>query len=307
MLRQGGLVAFPTETVFGLGANALSDEAVQHLYAVKGRDFTNPFAIMVSGAEQAEAIAVLDDRARSLMQAFWPGPISLVVPYRDDAQQPVAKRALAGLPTVSLRMPSHPVALALLRETGLPLAVPSANRSGHLSTTRALDVAENFGDSIDMILADATKILGIESTIVDLTTPKARILRLGAVTQEEIETVIDAVEYVQPVDKPASKPFALKTPLRLNAVDVKQGEAFLGFGSLNYIGVEGVGFVRDMPETHWRNLSPEGDLHRAAANLYRMLAELDQVGAVNIAVMRVPETGLGITINDRLRRAAQSR
>lgn len=307
MLRQGGLVAFPTETVFGLGANALSDEAVQHLYAVKGRDFTNPFAIMVSGAEQAEAIAMLDDRARSLMQAFWPGPISLVVPYRDDAQQPVAKRALAGLPTVSLRMPSHPVALALLRETGLPLAVPSANRSGHLSTTRALDVAENFGDSIDMILADATKILGIESTIVDLTTPKARILRLGAVTQEEIETVIDAVEYVQPVDKPASKPFALKTPLRLNAVDVKQGEAFLGFGSLNYIGVEGVGFVRDMPETHWRNLSPEGDLHRAAANLYRMLAELDQVGAVNIAVMRVPETGLGITINDRLRRAAQSR
>ena len=305
LLQQGKLVAFPTETVFGLGGAAFSDAAVQDIYRVKGRDFTNPLAIMVSSMEQAEQIAVLDSRACSLMQAFWPGPVSIVVPCRKDAEKPVSAHALAGLANVSLRMPSHPVALGLLREAGIPLAVPSANRSGKLSPTRALDVAQDIGNDVAMILADATKILGLESTIVDLGGAQAKILRLGAITQQEIETVIGAVEVVASPVKATGKAFDLKTPLRLNAVDVKAGEAFLGFGSLNYIGVEGTGFVRDMPDTHWRNLSPEGDLHQAAANLYRMLAELDAAGAQRIAVMRVPDTGLGVTINDRLRRAAQ--
>lgn len=305
LLRQGELIAFPTETVFGLGGNALDDAAVTRIYAAKGRDFTNPLAIMVASIEQAEMIALVDDRARSLMQHFWPGPISIVLPYRQDAAHPVSAQALAGLSTVSLRMPSHPVALALLREAGLPLAVPSANRSGSLSPTRALDVVRDFDtQTVPMVLADATKILGIESTIIDLTEAQAKILRLGAVTQEAIEAVIGAVTCVSSPIRASGKAIQLKTPLRLDAVDVKQGEAFLGFGALNFIGVEGIGFVRDMPDTHWRNLSAEGDLHQAAANLYRMLAELDAVGATRIAVMRVPETGLGVTINDRLRRCA---
>lgn len=307
-LRQGELVAFPTETVFGLGADALSDEAVRTLYAVKGRDFTNPCAIMIGDMAQAEDFAILDDRARSLMHGFWPGPVSLVVPYRQNAKTPVSPRVLAGLSTVSLRMPSHPVALALVRAVPFPLAVPSANRSGFLSTTRALDVEQQLGDDVAMVLADHTKILGIESTIIDLSEKQAKILRLGAVTQQEIEAVIGPVivasSPIPAAGKGSSKGFTLKTPLRLNAVDVKEGEAFLGFGRLNYIGVEKIGFIQDMQANLWRNLSAEGDLQQAAANLYRMLAELDQVGAKAIAVMGIPETGLGVTINDRLRRCA---
>lgn len=304
LLQQGELVAFPTETVFGLGANALADEAVKHLYAVKNRPLDKPFAIMVSGVEQAAQIARPDHRALSIMHAFWPGPISVVLPYQPQDAMHLAVSALAGSANVSLRMPSHPVALALLREVGMPLAVPSANPSGHLSAVNAGDVARGFGSEVAMILADATKILGMESTILDLTSDTAKILRLGAITQEEIEAVIGPVEIAQSSVEATAKPYHLKTPLRLNAVDVKQGEAFLGFGNLNYIGVENIGFVRDMPDTHWRNLSAEGDLNRAAANLYRMLGELDEIGASRIAVMPVPNTGIGITINDRLKRAA---
>lgn len=298
VLRQGGLVAFPTETVFGLGADATSDTAVEKVFAVKRRDRSSALAVMVQGIEHAKELAQLDARALTLMHALWPGPVSIVLPCKPD--HPISAVALAGQETISLRMPKHPVALRLLQEFGGFIAAPSANPSGSLSTTTALDVARDLGDAVPVVLADATPLIGLESTIVDLTGAQAKILRHGAITQGEIEALIGPV---QGPDK-SDKPLKLNTALRLDAVDVKAGEAFLGFGNLQFIGVEGVGFVRDMPSDLWRNLSPEGDLHQAATNLYTMLQELDRIGATRIAVMRLPETGLGVTINDRLRRAA---
>lgn len=297
-LREGKLVAFPTETVFGLGANALSAQAVSDLYALKGRPSDKPFAIMVSGMTQAEKLAVLDGRARDLIQAFWPGPLSLVLPQR--ANNGITDAVYAGFSNISLRMPSHPVALALLKQADVPVAAPSANPSGQPSAVRAIDVARAFSaDQLTMVLADTTPLIGIESTVLDLSGDVPLVLRSGAITQEDIETVIGPVtRHVG-----ASTGLRLKTKLRLNAVDVKKDEAFLAFGKTTYIGVEGVGFVRDMPDAHWRNLSAEGDLQQAAGNLYRMVQELDALGMDAIAVQPVPDVGLGVTINERLRMA----
>jgi L-threonylcarbamoyladenylate synthase len=297
LLQKGELVAFPTETVFGLGADATSDQAVEKLYAVKNRPRDKAFAIMVHDLEQARSLAVFDERALTLAQVYWPGPLSMVLPIKENSG--LSKTALAGNDTISLRMPKHRIALDLLKACNTPLAVPSANSSGHLSATTALDVARDLGDKVGLILADATPVIGIESTIIDLTRTPAVILRLGAVSAEEIANLIGEVIIA---DTSQNTSIRLKTELRLKAVDVKPGEAFLGFGNVNYIGVQGIGFIKDMPENLWRNLSPQGDLHEAAACLYTMLQALDEAGAERIAVQSIPEEGLGQVINDRLRR-----
>lgn len=309
-LRDGKLVAFPTETVFGLGGDATNASAVAAIYAAKNRSPDNPLAVMVHSVAQADTLAHITTTARSLMDAFWPGPLSLVL--KQKSPQIVAENALGrmkdGQPntaTIALRMPAHPVALALLRAADIPIAAPSANPSGSLSTVRALDVAASLGTSVSMILADSTPVIGLESTLIDVSGDTPVIVRLGALDRAQIESVIG------PVDIHASthavKPLSLRTPLRLNAVDVKAGEAFLGFGRTDFIGAAGIGFVRDMPSSHWRNLSAQGDLHEAAAHLYTMLQALDTVGAAAIAVQKIPLEGLGITLNDRLNRAAQTK
>jgi L-threonylcarbamoyladenylate synthase len=296
LLRQGKIVAFPTETVFGMGADATNSLAVSALFHLKNRPIGKPFSIMPPDLATAEQIAVFDERALTLAHTIWPGPLSMVLPLRDI--HGLCPEASGKDGTISLRIPKHPVALALLKETGRPLTVPSANSSGQLSTTNAGDVAKDFGDALPVILADGTRILGLESTIIDLTVTPAKIIRLGALTIEEIESLIGPVEF----DATPVASVTLRTPLRLDAIDVKQGEAFLGFGNTGFIGVEGVGFAKDMPHHLWRNLSVNGDLHEAATNLYTMLHELDQSGATRIAVMRIPNAGLGMTINDRLAR-----
>ena len=300
LLRVGEMVAFPTDTVYGLGADAYNDEAVKKIYALKNRSADKAIGLLVPSIAHAEEVAVFDARALTLAHAFWPGALSLVLPVKSDAE--ISATALAGKDTVSVRMPNHPVILDLLRALDRPIAAPSANPSGQLTTTTALDVARDLGEEVPVILANATKLIGIESTIIDLTGDTPLILRQGAIPVEMIEALIGSVTIIDT----ESASFSLKTPLRLKAIDVKQGEAFLGFGNPAYIGVEGVGFVKDMPTGFWRNLSPEGDLHIAARHLYPMLQELDEAGATAIAVMNIPDQGLGAAINDRLRRIIKS-
>lgn len=297
LLRVGELVAFPTDTVYGLGADARNDTAVRKIYRLKNRSPDKALGLLVPSIAHAAAIADFDTRAMTLAHALWPGALSIVLPVREEAG--ISPTALAGKKTVSLRMPNHPVILNLLQALDGPVAAPSANPSGQISPTTALDVARDLQDHVPVILAGgATPPIGIESTIIDLTGPLPVILRQGAIAIDTIENLIGPVT----IAGNESASFTLKTPLRLNAVDVKQGEAFLGFGHTGYVGVEGIGFVRDMPEKLWRNLSPDSDLHAAARHLYPMLQELDQAGATAIAVMAIPDQGLGATINDRLKR-----
>lgn len=298
LLRIGELVAFPTDTVYGLGADATNDEAVRKIYALKNRSADKAIGLLVPSISHAREFALFDERAATLAHALWPGALSIVLPVKENCG--VSPTALAGKKTVSLRMPNHPVILDLLHALDRPIAAPSANPSGQLSTTTALDVARDLQDAVPVILAGGPKLIGIESTIIDLTQEQAVILRLGVVSVETIENLIGPVTLL---DNDAAV-ISLQTPLRLHAVDVKAGEAFLGFGNTNFIGVEGIGFVRDMPEALSRNLSPEGDLHIAARYLYPMLQELDDAGATSIAVMNIPDQGLGAAINDRLRRMA---
>lgn len=307
LLQNSELVAFPTETVYGLGANALSEDAVAKIYALKGRPSYNPLIVHVPSWNMAMRYAVLDARARTVAHALWPGPLTLVLPLRADSG--LAANALAGLDTVAIRVPAHPVAHELLVAAGVPVAAPSANLSGRLSPTNATHVARQFEDAAPFMLAGGAAKVGIESTILDLTGHLPKILRAGAIGVDELEPLIGAVEFAdgtEAIKAPGQlkRHYATNTPLRLNAVDVKAGEAFLGFGNMNFIGAENIGFARDMDTKLWRNLSPEGDLHMAAMNLYAYLDELDQSGATAIAVQSIPPVGLGIAINDRLKRAA---
>lgn len=294
LLQRGEIVAFPTETVFGMGADAANESAVEKLFAAKNRPRDKALSVMVHDIAAAEKLALFDQRALTLAHTLWPGPLSLVLPRRPG--NGISEIVTAGQETISLRLPRHPVALALLKEAGCPIAAPSANPSGNLSTTTALEVARHLGDAVPLILADAAPVIGIESTLLDLTRLPAVILRPGAIALEEISGLIGDVVYAENT----APGLTLKTPLRLRAIDVGPGEAFLGFGKVTYIGVQGVGFVRDMPEELYRNLSPDGDLHEAAAHLYKMLQELDECGATAIAIMNIPNQGLGQAINARL-------
>jgi len=294
LLRAGKLVAFPTETVYGLGADATNGEAVAAIFAVKGRPRFNPLIVHVEDLEQAERLTVLPEEARKLARQFWPGALTLVAQRRPDC--PVSLLASAGLDTLAIRAPSHRIARALLKEAGAPLAAPSANASGHVSPTTAEHVAEELGDKVDLILDGGATPLGIESTVVGFAGGKPMLLRPGAIARQEIEAVTGPL---------ASPPQALLSPgqleshyaprakLRLNAPKAEGGETLLGIGP-------------DAPAAA-ANLSRRGDLKEAAANLFAILRALDASGAKTIAVMPIPETGLGEAINDRLRRAAAPR
>jgi L-threonylcarbamoyladenylate synthase len=292
ILREGGLVAFPTETVYGLGADATSDRAVARVFAAKGRPRFNPLISHVASLAQALALARFDARARRLAEAFWPGPLTLVLPRTDDC--PVSHLACAGLTSIALRVPRHPVALALLEALARPVVAPSANPSGRVSPTEAHHVAAGLGSKVDMILDGGPCVVGIESTVVSLLDETPRIVRAGGLPRDEIERVLgaalsDAVKTTVIAPGQLASHYAPKARLRLDAREPRRGEVFLGFGG-----------VAHGPHT----LSASGDLTEAAANLFGKLHELDAVGTQAIAVAPIPVHGLGEAINDRLRRAA---
>lgn len=298
-LARGEIVAFPTETVYGLGANALDASAVAKVFAVKERPRFNPLIVHVLGPAEAEAYANVNETARKLMEAFWPGPLSLVLKRRESC--PIADLVSAGLDTVALRAPSNPIARALLEAAKLPIAAPSANRSQRISPTTAAHVEAELGDLPAMILDGGPCAIGLESTVLGIAGKVVTLLRLGAVPREEIEKVLGRrlvqPEAAEPAGSPGQLPvhYAPNTPLRLDAGDPRQGEALLAFGP------EAPDFAG--PSI---NLSPRGDLNEAAANFFAALRSLDALGAKAIAVMPIPKQGLGEAINDRLQRAARA-
>lgn len=309
-LKDGGLVAFPTETVYGLGADATNDAAVAKIFAAKGRPKFNPVIVHVNDAAEAEQYVDFNGRAALLASVFWPGPLTLILPRKAGAK--LSLLTSAGLPTQAVRAPSHPVARQLIKELGRPVAAPSANVSGSLSPTTPQHVAQGLGDAAGIILAGGKSAVGLESTVLDVTGETPVLLRPGGVTKEDIEMQLGMainVETEAVNDAPKSpgqllRHYAPGTPLRLKAVDVMPGEALLAFGSTRFMGIRGGGAVKDLPHGALLNLSETGDLTHAAANLFSMLHQLDAGGFKGIAVMDIPETGLGIAINDRLRRAA---
>ena len=299
-LRAGQLVAFPTETVYGLGGDATSDAAVAAIFAAKGRPRFNPLIVHVPGLAEAEAIAAFDDRARQAARRVWPGPLTLVLRRREDSG--VSLLASAGLDTIAVRAPVHPVAQALLRETGRPLAAPSANRSGRVSPTEAAHVATELGERVALILDGGPCAVGLESTVLDVTGGTPRLLRPGGVTLEALTELLGPVA-VGGDDAAAPRSpgqlashYAPLLPLRMNAVSARPGEALLAFGAPTPPGFAAV-----------LNLSPTGDLTEAAANLFALLRRLDRPEFSGIAAMPIPGKGLGRAINDRLRRAAAPR
>jgi len=298
-LRQGRLVAFPTETVYGLGGDATSDRAVAAIFAAKGRPSFNPLIVHVANIASAAQYAELSPKAQAVARAFWPGPLTLVLPRRRDCK--ISLLATAGLDSVAIRVPAHKIAQTLLMMAGLPLAAPSANPSGRLSPTTADHVLVDLGDKAEFVIDGGACPVGVESTVLSLLEDRPRILRPGAVTSEALSEVLkDPVPIEQGAEDAAPRSpgrllshYAPTLPVRLDAATPKPGEALLGFGPA-------------APKDAL-NLSPTGDLQEAAANLFAMLRQLDDPRHRAIAVMPVPETGLGIAINDRLRRAAAPR
>ena len=306
-LTEGGLVGFPTETVYGLGADATNPAAIARLYQAKGRPSFNPLIAHVGDLEAARRIGRFDATATALAEAFWPGPLTLVLPRTNDCA--VADLATAGLDTVAIRVPAHPLARKILRAFGGPVVAPSANLSGHVSPTAAAHVHSDLAGRIDLIVDGGAVAVGVESTIVGCFEPPM-LLRPGGLPRGEIERVLGR-SLVRPVDEAGhdtSQPlapgmlashYAPRTRVRLNAVSVEAGEALLAFGLNRVPGVDAA--------TVTMNLSAQGDLNEAAANLFGYLRALDSRRARAIAVMPVPHHGLGEAINDRLRRAAMGR
>ena len=295
-LKKGELVAFPTETVYGLGADATSDQAVATLFAVKGRPSFNPLISHVADANAAYALGVFSKGAKKLAEAFWPGPLTVVVPRA--AKCPVSLLASAGLPSIALRVPDHPLALELLRAVDRPVVAPSANLSGRVSPTTATHVKRGLGKKVSIILDGGPCTVGVESTVVSFMNARATLLRPGGLEREAIEQVLGHALDVEADSTQPHSPgqmeshYAPHAYLRLEATSPRKGESFLGFGSHD-----------NGPYT----LSAHGDLIEAAANLFRMLHELDALGVKAIAVAPIPHEGLGEAINDRLRRAAAPR
>ena len=305
-LAGGGLVAFPTETVYGLGADAANPDAVARLYQAKGRPSFNPLIAHVGDLGAAQRIARFDVTAMALAEAFWPGPLTLVLPKTSDC--PVADLATAGLDTIAIRVPAHPVAQAILRAFGGPVVAPSANLSGHVSPTTADHVRGDLEGRIDLIVDGGAVAVGVESTIVGCF-DQPMLLRPGGLPREEIERVLGRA-LAQPQDDPGNDAqplapgmlashYAPRTKVRLNATRIGAGEALLAFGPVHVPGVDASTIVM--------NLSPRGDLVEAATHLFGYLRALDTKGARAIAVMPMPHHGLGEAINDRLRRAAMGR
>jgi L-threonylcarbamoyladenylate synthase len=300
-LAAGGLAAFPTETVYGLGADATDGAAVARLYAAKGRPSFNPLIAHVADIAAARELAVFDDAAERLAAAFWPGPLTLVL--RKRAGCPVSDLATAGLDTIAVRVPDHPVARDILRAFDKPVVAPSANRSGHVSPTTAAHVLGDLRGRIDLILDGGATSVGVESTIVACLEQPA-LLRPGGVPREALERALrQPLAEIPQRDGDAplapgmlASHYAPRARLRLDARDVRPGEALLAFGPQLVPGAAQA--LRVL------NLSPRGDLVEAAANLFSHLRALDALNAPSIAAMTVPNQGLGEAINDRLARAA---
>lgn len=294
-LKSGRLVAFPTETVYGLGADATQELAVARIFAAKNRPRFNPLIIHVLDLATAEQLVTFTPLARRLAQEFWPGPLTLVLPRTTTC--PVSLLAGAGLDSLAIRIPAHPIARALLKVSGCPLAAPSANRSGRVSPTTADHVAgEEFGPDVAMILDGGPCQVGIESTVLDLTTSPT-LLRPGGISLEDLVAKIGEIQIA--TEDPAAprspgmmeRHYAPSRPLRLNAHEALHGEVLLGFGPT-------------APPTAVLNLSVSGNIVEAASNLFAMIRCLDRSDICGIAIMPIPTTGLGQAINDRLRRAA---
>ena len=292
LLRGGRLVAVPTETVYGLAARADSESAVAAIYRAKGRPGFNPLIVHISSLAAAEGLARFDDRARQLAAEFWPGPLTLVLPLREDTG--IAPAVTAGLPTIALRCPAHPVMQALLEQCGLPLAAPSANRSGAVSPSTAQHVAASLGGAVDLVLDAGPTSQGIESTIVALRDSGWSLLRPGPITHDQIAEILgenaSSAASSAAIEAPGQLAghYAPGKPLRLNAKTADADEFLIGFG----------------PVTGHVSLSSAGDLAEAAARLYACLHESAAAPQLRIAVAPVPDVGIGLAINDRLRRAA---
>ncbi len=310
ILKDGGLVGMPTETVYGLAANACDGKAVARIFTAKGRPQFNPLIVHVNDINAAEDFAIFTDHDRALAQKFWPGALTLILNHKPDS--PLSDLVTAGLSTIAVRVPAHKTARALIKSCGFPIAAPSANKSGSLSPTSAAHVAQSLGDAVDLVLADGTSAVGLESTVVDCTGDVPYVLRPGGITAEEISDTLgvdvpyDLGEHGEDVKSPGQllKHYAPNIPVRLNAIDVGADEALLAFGSIKFMGVKDGGAASNLSEGRLRNLSEQGDLYEAAANLFAMLRDLDRPENKAIAVMNIPDQGIGIAINDRLKRAA---
>ena len=291
LLHAGEIVAIPTETVYGLAADAQNAEAVAHIYAAKGRPDFNPLIVHVRDRKAAEKLGLFNATAQALAEAFWPGPLTLVLPLKQGA--PVARAVTAGLPTIAIRCPNHPVMQALLLKSDLSLAAPSANRSGAISPTRADHVLKGLGGAVPMILDGGPCSAGLESTIVAVRDDGWQILRPGPVTSIEIEQTLGYPPLFLPtasIEAPGqmASHYAPSKPVRLNVTVPEKGEYLIGFGAI--AGDD--------------NLSATGDLAQAAAHLFEALHNADASLARAIAVAPIPHEGIGIAINDRLSRAA---
>ncbi len=296
LLRAGELVAFPTETVYGLGADATNGAAVARIFAAKNRPSFNPLIAHVPDTQAARRLVVFDDLAERLAARFWPGALTLVLPRQEDC--PVAAICSAGLDTLAVRVPAGDIAQNLLRATGRPVAAPSANPSGRLSPTTAAHVRDGLGDRVAMILDGGACAVGVESTVVGIFDGQAVLMRPGGLSVEEIEEVTGPLQQPDGETTTPASPgmlashYAPRGVLRLNADSAQDGEILIGFGPDAPAGI---------------NLSPSGDLVEAAANLFQVLHDIDHAGATRIAVMPIPRHGLGLAINDRLTRAAAPR
>jgi len=305
ILRHGGLVAFPTETVYGLGADAFNARAVAKIFAVKGRPQFDPIIVHVADPAEAEKLwQEIPPLAKRLIEKFWPGPLTLVLPKRDIVPDIVT----AGLPTVAVRMPSHPVALSLIRAAGRPVAAPSANRFGRLSPTHHEAVLEQLGESIDAVIAGGPTPVGIESTVISLAEDPPRLLRPGGTPIEAIRKLVPNLR-LDPPKGPSASPGTLPrhyqplTPLFLWEPGPPEGHEVLDRSRCGFLAFQKAwqGFA------HTEVLSPQGDLVEAAANFFSLLRKLDKMGLSAILAEPVPEEGLGIAIMDRLRRASSGR
>ncbi|MBR1649409.1 MAG: threonylcarbamoyl-AMP synthase [Alphaproteobacteria bacterium] len=298
IIRTGGLVAFPTETVYGLGADVYNAKAVAGIFAAKGRPAFNPLISHIADIDFLSEYVQTDERSVALAKRFWPGPFTMVLKRKDH--NGAMDLACAGLPTATVRMPNHPVALELIRESGVPIVAPSANRSQTISPTTAEHVEESLGGRIDMILDGGACSVGVESSIVDVSSSDVVLLRAGGIAVEEIEDFLGQkviISHGEP-DRPSSpgqmlRHYAPSHKLRINVEKPEEGEFYIGFGWQNNADL---------------NLSPDGDLNEAAANLFAYMRLADEMaGDKGIAIAPIPETGLGLAINDRIRRASYNK
>ena len=295
-LQEGELAAFPTETVYGLGADATNDSAVAKIFAIKERPEFNPLITHVRSIEEAQNYGVFSKNALAIAERFWPGPLTLILNRKRDC--PISWLTTAGLSTVALRVSDHPIANELIKLTGRPIAAPSANKSGRISPTRAEDVINEFQNELEIILDGGDCRVGLESTVLDVSGANPAILRPGYITQIDIQNNFGPIILASKTAKITApgmleSHYAPNCKVRLNAACIQTGEVFLGFGKNSISGS--------------KNLSETAELNEAAANLFRMLRDLDQNNITGIAVAPIPEHGLGIAINDRLKRAAAPR